>query len=273
MTSTFSDAIELSASRLGTSICIGLDAEMSMIPRMLSGSANPILEFNRQVIAATSDIASAYKMNLAFYEADGRRGLDALYGTLDAIPDSVLKIGDAKRGDIPNTARAYAKAMFIEFGFNATTVNPYMGMDTLEPFFTYTNRGVFILALTSNPGSSEFQRQTIGNLPLYIHVIDRALAAFGDSGSIGFVVGATHPDDLAEIRRRIGRTVPLLIPGIGSQGGDVAATLDSNAGGIALFNVSRAIITVDPETADATAEIRSSALKYRDQLLQFANRA
>ncbi len=258
--------VESSVAKAGAPLCIGLDTELTMMPADIASAANPILEFNRRVITATSDLAAAYKLNLAFYEADGVRGIDALMGTLEAIPSDVIVIGDAKRGDIGNTARMYAEAMFSGFGFDATTVSPYMGTDSLEPFFTDSSRGVFVLALTSNPGSSDFQRIMVDGRPIYHHVIQKCMDAFGDTGALGFVVGATHPNELREIRATVGNDVPLLIPGLGSQGGETDATLEANGGGIALCNVSRGVLRAGTDTPSFDAAIRAAAVAYHDGL-------
>ncbi len=144
-------------------LCIGLDVDAERIPQHLQSLANPVLEFNRQIVEATGDLVCAYKPNLAFYEAMGELGLSVLRETLKLIPKSVLTIGDGKRGDIGNTAERYAKSLFEDFGFDSVTVNPYMGFDSVEPFLTNSEKGIFILALTSNSGSKDFQRFKSGN--------------------------------------------------------------------------------------------------------------
>jgi len=241
---TFSERYNAIMKRNGTRLCVGLDTDVRNLPEVLHGAANPVLEFNRRIIDATSDLCCAYKMNLAFYEADGERGMEALRGTLEHIPEGIITIGDAKRGDIGNTAERYAGALFENLGFDAVTVNPYMGMDTLVSFFSYPGRCVFVLALTSNPGSADFQRLEMGGKPLYRHVMDRCMETYGDTGSLGFVVGATHPAELASERAHAGHDVPFLIPGLGAQGGNADATARANDGGIAFFNVSRGICAV-----------------------------
>lgn len=261
---SFYDRLNEAVGRAGSPLCIGLDTEISKMPLEIASAKNPILEFNRRVVHATADLASSYKLNLAFYEADGLRGMDALLGTLEEIPDGVIVVGDAKRGDIGNTARKYADALFVSLGFDAVTVSPYMGTDSLEPFFQDPGRGVFVLALTSNPGSADFQRLTIGGQPLYRIVIDRCLEIFGDTGSLGFVVGATHPNELRDVRRSTGPATPLLVPGIGAQGGEIEPTLQANAGGLALYNVSRGILNAGCNTASIERDIRQAALMYRD---------
>ncbi len=224
-------------------LCVGLDVDLERIPEYLRSSANPVLEFNRKIIEATSDLVCAYKPNLAFYEAMGEQGLTALRETLKLIPESVLTIGDGKRGDIGNTAERYAKSLFDDFGFDSITVNPYMGFDSVEPFLKNPEKGVFLLALTSNPGSKDFQRLKINGKPLYEKVV-RAAKKWNTNGNIGLVVGATHPRELKMIRKIV-PDMPLLIPGIGKQGGDLKSAVrdgcDKN-GQLAIINASRSII-------------------------------
>ncbi|HVK39212.1 MAG TPA: orotidine-5'-phosphate decarboxylase [Candidatus Kapabacteria bacterium] len=238
---TFAQRYQSIFERTATRLCIGLDTDERTLPASVRGAANPILEFNSRIIDATSDLCCAYKPNLAFYESSGRAGLEALEGTLARIPEGVIRIGDAKRGDIGNTAERYAVATLETLAFDAVTVNPYMGTDTLEPYFAFDGVCVFVLALTSNPGSNEFQRQLVDGLPLYRRVIDACVDRFGDTGKLGFVVGATHPDELAAVRQHVGPSIPLLIPGLGAQGGDAERNVRANDGGIAFFNVSRGI--------------------------------
>lgn len=238
---TFNQQYDRIVETNGTRLCVGLDTDLAWIPEHLKDSPNPILAFNEAIIDATSDMCCSYKMNVAFYESAGQVGLDALRGTLERIPEHVIAIGDAKRGDIGNTANHYARALFEEWGFDAITVSPYMGTDTMETYFQYAGKGVFVLALTSNPGSAQFQRLVSEGKPLYQHVIDQCMDAFGDADQLGFVVGATHPEELGEVRTRIGNNVPLLIPGIGTQGGDAQGTVEANNGGVAFINVSRGI--------------------------------
>lgn len=261
----FNSRYQAVLSRRRSRLCVGLDTDPRNLPRIVNESVNPLLAFNQRIVAATHDLCSSYKLNLAFYESYGSRGHTAVRGTLDALPEGAISIGDAKRGDIGNTAERYAATMFEHFGFDATTVNPYMGMDTLKPFFEYPGRCVFVLALTSNPGSNDFQRLDVGGRPLYREVIDRALDTYGSSGSLGFVVGATHPEELAAIRAHVGPTIPLLIPGIGAQGGDADAGLRANDGGIAFFNVSRGIAAAGSGD-DFAEKAREAAVTFSSQL-------
>jgi len=251
--------------RNGSRLCVGLDSDLQKLPESVRAGENPVLDFNRAIVEATKDLCNSYKLNLAFYESLGEVGIEALRGTLEAIPSDVLTIADAKRGDIGNTAERYAYTYLDYFGFDSITANPYMGIDSLKPFFEYDGKCVFVLALTSNPGSADFQRLDVGGSLLYERVIDACMNAYGDTGRLGFVVGATHPDELAAVRARVGRDIPLLIPGIGAQGGDAAAVVRANDGGIALVNVSRGVIRAG-SGEDFAARAREAAGEFVRQL-------
>ncbi len=229
----------LAASRKNQSLlCVGLDPDPALMPEV------NITEFNKAIIAATSDLVCAYKPNLAFYEALGIPGLEALEQTIDCIPDNIPIIGDAKRGDIGNTARAYAKGLFEAFNFDAVTINPYLGFDSIEPFMTFQDRGIFILCRTSNPGAADFQDLTgPDGKPLYQLVAEKA-RQWNTTGNIGLVVGATYPQEL-EIIRKLCPEMPLLIPGIGAQGGDLVQVVRDGIdahGEKAIIAVSRQVL-------------------------------
>ena len=264
---TFSQRYQAILERNGTRLCIGLDTDARRLPAAVRSSPDPVLEFNSRIIAATSDLCSAYKPNLAFYESQGVAGIEALASTLDVVPEGIIRIGDAKRGDIGNTAERYATAMLETFAFDAVTVNPYMGVDTLEPYFAFEGCCAFVLALTSNPGSNDFQRQLVDGVPLYMRVIDACIQRFGDSGRLGFVVGATHPHELAAVRAHVGGDIPLLVPGLGTQGGDAQRNVRANDGGIAFFNVSRAIAGAG-DGDDFAEKARAAAKQFVDALAE-----
>ncbi|RPI51454.1 MAG: orotidine-5'-phosphate decarboxylase, partial [Chloroflexi bacterium] len=207
-------------------LCVGLDVDPARVPEPLRGRPDWIYEYNLGIIEATADLVCAYKPNLAFYEALGAEGMDALARTVQAVPDGIPVIGDAKRGDIGHTAGAYARALFEVFGFDAVTVNPYLGFDSVEPFLRYEDRGVFLLCKTSNPGSGDFQDLVCetpdGPMPLY-QAVARRTVAWGE-GDLGLVVGATYPEQLARVRE-IAPSAALLIPGVGAQAGDLEKTV------------------------------------------------
>lgn len=251
-------------------LCVGLDPEPDKIPAHLRDEPNPIFAFNRQIIEATSHYAVAYKPNIAFYESLGRMGWEALELTLDAIPDNCLAIADAKRGDIGNTSRMYAKTFFETMPFDAITVAPYMGADSVEPFLAFEGKWTFLLALTSNSGAKDFQYHTQDGQPLYRRVITQAQTwATQGKGSLGFVVGATRGEDIAEVRA-LAPEAFLLVPGVGAQGGDLDAVCRyglNDMGGL-LINSSRGIIYAGADehfaeqAADAARQLQQQMAVY-----------
>jgi orotidine-5'-phosphate decarboxylase len=258
----------LNASRKNESwLCIGLDPDPELMP------AVDVLQFNKAIIEATSDLVCAYKPNLAFYEALGTEGLAILEKTIKYVPGDIPVIGDAKRGDIGNTARAYARALFSVLGFDAATVNPYLGLDSIEPFINYQDKGVFILCRTSNKGATDFQDLQTDGLPLY-ETVARKAREWNIHGNIGLVVGATYPEELKKVRS-ICPEMPLLIPGIGAQGGDLASAVGYGVdvrGEKAIINVSRQILYASKEKDFARAA-RNTAEKIRNQINDHRNKA
>jgi orotidine-5'-phosphate decarboxylase len=246
-------------------VCVGLDVNPDRIPQHLKMRPDPIFEFNRSIIEATRDLVAAYKPNLAFYEALGTEGWDILKRTVKAIPPDILIVGDAKRGDIGSTAERYACAL-LDIGFDAVTLSPYLGRDSIDPFIQEEEHGVFILCLTSNPSSQDFQKMEIEGRPLYLHVAEK-IVEWNEKGNCGLVAGATHPDELTEIRR-IAPDLPFLIPGIGAQGGDLAGAImqgtDAN-GNSALVNSSRGIIYAS-SGEDFAESARTECMKLRDDI-------
>ncbi|MEO1450898.1 MAG: orotidine-5'-phosphate decarboxylase, partial [Bacteroidota bacterium] len=230
--------------RKGSFLCVGLDTDTRRLPAAVQTAPDPVLAFNQQIIAATQASAVAYKPNLAFYEAQGALGWQRLEQTMAAIPEDIFTIADAKRGDIGNTSRLYARTFFETYDFDAVTVAPYMGKDSVAPFLEFEDKWVFLLALTSNPSSRDFQYQVSDGQKLYMRVIEQSLRwAEEFPGHLGFVVGATQAESLAEIRR-MAPDAFLLVPGVGAQGGDLAAVCQNgqnDLGGL-LINSSRGII-------------------------------
>ena len=252
----------LNTSRKNNSLlCIGLDPDPELMPMA------DILEFNKTIITATSDLVCAYKPNLAFYEALGMEGLALLEKTVEYIPSDIPIIGDAKRGDIGNTAKAYAKALFSTFGFDATTVNPYLGFDSIEPFISYRDKGVFILCRTSNRGASDFQDFPCpSGAPLY-EVVAWKAKEWNVYGNIGLVVGATYPEELKKVRS-ICPEMCLLIPGVGTQGGDLASAVGYGVdaqGEKAIIAISRQILYAS-KVKDFAQAARNVAEKIRNQI-------
>jgi orotidine-5'-phosphate decarboxylase len=229
--------------KTGSLVCIGLDTDTSKIPRSLLNHDDPVYEFNRRIIKATSDLVCAYKLNLAFYETLGENAWYTIHRTLAAIPEEIITIGDAKRGDIGNTSEMYARHLLEGYGFTATTVNAYMGFDSVAPFLKNPQQGAFILALTSNPGAKDFQYLPSHGKPLYEQVI-RKVITWNTKKNCGLVVGATRPEELRRVRR-LAPDLPLLIPGVGAQGGDLRAAVRygcDTRGTLAIINASRSIL-------------------------------
>lgn len=246
-------------------LCVGLDPDPERMP-----DEADVFEFNQAIIEATSNLVCAYKLNFAFYEALGDEGLHALKRTVEYIPDDIPVIGDAKRGDIGNTAKAYARSIFTHFNFDATTVNPYLGFDSVEPFLQYRDRGVFILCRTSNAGAVDFQAlpsEIEGSHRPLFEIVALKASQWNIYGNIGLVVGATYPEELRLIRNNH-PDMPLLIPGIGAQGGDLALTVRygvDSKGEKAIINSSRQIIYAS-RGKDFAQAARRAATELRDQI-------
>ncbi len=226
-------------------LCIGLDVDITKIPKHLLQEEDPIFTFNKAIIDATHHLCVAYKPNTAFYETYGLKGWNALQKTIKYINQNhpkIFTIADAKRGDIGNTSSRYAKAFFEELNFNSITVAPYMGKDSVEPFLAYTNKFTILLALTSNQGAYDFQTKKIEHLELYKHVL-KTSKTWKNASNLMYVIGATKTHYLKEIRKLVPNSF-LLIPGVGAQGGSLEEvckyTLNKNIG--ILVNSSRGII-------------------------------
>lgn len=206
-------------------LCIGLDTDINKIPKHLWKSGDPVFEFNKQIIDATHEFCVAYKPNTAFYESLGSKGWESLEKTLNYIPENIFTIADAKRGDIGNTSSMYARAFFEKMDFDSITVAPYMGSDSVKPFLEYKNKWVILLALTSNAGADDFQLLDTSvpgweKIKLFKKVIETSVK-WGADDNMMYVVGATRPEMLKEIREIIPHHF-LLVPGVGAQGGNLA---------------------------------------------------
>lgn len=242
---TYSELSELII-RKQSYLCVGLDTDPRKLPPHLLTEADPVFTFNKAIIDATADFAVAYKPNIAFYEAQGPRGWESLQKTLDYIPDNCFTIADAKRGDIGNTSALYARTFFdptaAGLNFDSITVAPYMGHDSVLPFLDYAGKWVILLALTSNAGSADFQRQPVGEQELFEVVIQTAQIWAGPD-RLMFVVGATQADELSRIRE-LAPDHFLLVPGVGAQGGSLAevSRRGLTPGGGLLVNASRSIL-------------------------------
>lgn len=223
-------------------LCVGLDTDINKIPKHLLDLEDPIFEFNKQIIDATKEFTIAYKPNIAFYEALGASGWRSLEKTIDYIPKDIFTIADAKRGDIGNTSLLYARAFFENMDFDSVTVAPYMGVDSVSPFLQFEGKWVILLAVTSNEGGKDFQFLKTDGKELYKHVLSKS-SQWGSTENLMYVVGATRPEYLKEIREIIPDHF-LLVPGIGAQGGDLEAVckfgMNSSCG--LIVNSARGII-------------------------------
>lgn len=228
-------------------LCTGLDTEIGKLPKHLDKSGNGLLEFNKNIVNATKDYSVAYKINTAFYEQYGSKGWEWMEETLSYLPDNTFNIADAKRGDIGNTSSMYAKAFFETMNFDAITVAPYMGEDSLRPFLEFEDKTVICLALTSNQGHLDFQLQSTGEMKLYEKVIN-TVCKWGNPDNLMFVVGATRANLVAEIRNIIPEHF-LLVPGVGAQGGSLKDITEAAANEEIdlLINSSRGIIYASSE--------------------------
>jgi orotidine-5'-phosphate decarboxylase len=237
-------------------VCVGLDLDKTKFPEFIRKSKNPLFEFNKQIIDATIDSVVAYKLNSAFYEVYGIEGWEAMHRTVEYIPEDIVAVADAKRGDIGNTSKLYARAFFDVLGFDAITINPYMGSDLVMPFLAEPEKGVFVLCLTSNEGAKDFQYIKSNKSCLYREIAQK-VNSWNVNNNCGLVVGATKPSELKDLRT-LAPELPLLIPGLGAQGGDVVSSVlngTDGAGNMALFNSSRGIIyqSSGPDFAKAAA--------------------
>lgn len=246
-------------------LCVGLDTDISKIPPHLLKYKNPVLEFNKQIIDATQDLCVAYKPNAAFYEVHGAKGWETLEKTAAHMPETVFKIADAKRGDIGNTATMYAKALLENMNFDAVTVAPYMGRDSVEPFLQVKGKWAIILGLTSNTGARDFQFLKSKGKPLYQHVIESAMQ-YGSADNTMFVIGATKEQYFETIRGFCPEHF-FLVPGVGAQGGNLQllARYGLNADGGLLVNSSRGIIYAS-SGKDFAEKAREQALKLQREM-------
>lgn len=264
---SFLEKLLTAARRNDSLLCVGLDPDPALMPNV------GVADFNRAIIEATRDLVCAYKPNLAFYEALGVDGWRALRETLDALREmapEVPVIGDGKRGDVPNTAKFYAKALFETWGFDAATVSPYLGRDAIEPFVRYGERGVFLLCRTSNVGAADVQSLPANGAPVFERVAAMA-REMDHHGNIGLVVGATFPEELRRVRE-LCPEMPLLLPGVGPQGADLELAVRYGAdrnGELAIINASRQVLYAS-SGADFAEAARRAAMDLRDKMRRAA---
>jgi orotidine-5'-phosphate decarboxylase len=251
-----------------TLLCVGLDPDPARLPQQLAGADYPLFEFGRAIVDATADLVCAFKPQIAYYAAEGAE--DQLGMTIDYIQQhypAIPVILDAKRGDIGSTAEMYAREAFERYRADALTVNPYLGFDALAPFLAHADKGVIVLCRTSNPGAREVQDIESNGTKLYQIIAEKAARDWNAKGNVLLVVGATYPGELAEIRAIVG-DMPILVPGVGAQGGDIAAVVANGAtadGTGLIISASRAVLYAGSGTDYAEAA-RSAAQQLRDEI-------
>jgi len=267
---TFYQKLSAITKKQNSLLCVGLDSDFQKLPAHIKHQKNPQFLFNKAIIEATHDLVCVYKPNTAFYEVRGAEGIEELYKTCQYLrkhyPEIVLII-DAKRADIGNTNNGYASFVFDYLGADAVTLHPYLGQEAIQPFLDRKDKGSIILCRTSNKGAGEFQDLVINNKPLYQIIARQIVKKWNTNGNCGLVAGANYPQELKKIRK-IAPDLPLLIPGIGAQGGDIEKTvkagIDKN-GGNAIINASRSIIFAG-NGKDFAKKARIEAEKLRDQI-------
>lgn len=264
---TVMDKYNARVDQTGSLVCVGLDSDLRHLPQRFLSEPMPQLAFNRWVIEQTHRYVSAYKMNIAFYEAQGDQGLRELKMTVDYLcevhPD-ILTICDAKRGDIGSTNEGYVAAIFDWLGFDAVTLHPYLGGDALQPFFDRADKGCIVLCRTSNPGSGELQNLTVDGRPFWEIVAEKTRDRWNVNGNCMLVMGATYPEEIRQVRAIVG-DMTLLVPGIGAQGGNLEQTVrfGLNSGGRGLIiNSSRGVIFAD-DPAIAVRQLYDVINSYR----------
>jgi orotidine-5'-phosphate decarboxylase len=278
---TFLEQLQTAERQNGSLLCVGLDPEPAKFPAAYRGDASKIYDFCAAMVEATADLVIAFKPQIAYFAAHRAEDqLERLMAHMRSTAPHVPIILDAKRGDIGSTAEQYAKEAFERYGADAVTLSPYMGWDSVQPYLKYHGKGAFLLCRTSNPGGDDFQNQRLLNLPgqptLFEHIAALAQGPWNQNGQLGLVVGATYPSEIERVRA-VAPTLPLLIPGVGAQGGDAAATVKAGwrhaqdaiatTTGPVIVNSSRAILYAS-SGADFAQAARSEALRTRTVLEQ-----
>jgi orotidine-5'-phosphate decarboxylase len=249
-------------------LCVGLDTDITKLPKHLQSNPDAVFQFNKAIIDSTKKYCVSYKINTAFYESQGLKGWEAMEQTVNYIPSTHFRIADAKRGDIGNTSAQYAKAFFETIQFDAITVAPYMGEDSIRPFLEYDNKWTIVLGLTSNKGAADFELQKTGEEYLYEKVL-RTVSKWGTPDNLMFVVGATQAEELQNIRKIIPQNF-LLVPGVGAQGGSLeeVSKYGMNKDFGLLVNASRAVIfaSTGEDFAEDAARV---AKEYNNEMKQY----
>ena len=265
---TFLDSLLEAGRRNHSLLCVGLDPDARKLPAILRSASDPTYAFCMSIVEATADLVCAFKPNIAFFEALGPAGIETLRRLIADMPRNVPVLLDAKRGDMGSTAEAYAAAIFERLGADAVTLNPYLGSDSLAPFLRHVDKGCIVVCKTSNPGSAELQELELAKGgPLYLEVARRARDDWNANGNLGLVVGATYPGVLAQVRA-LCHDLPLLVPGVGAQGGELTAatraSIDSH-GERAIISASRSILYAG-DSADFPDAARQEALRLRAEI-------
>lgn len=267
MSSTFSlKELDLQVKKKKSFLCVGLDTDINKLPTQYVRNSLAVVSFNRQIIEATADLCVAYKLNLAFYEAMGVKGWECLRQTIEIIPKDIFIIADAKRGDIGNTTHLYAKAFFEELDAHAVTVSPYMGKDSVTPYYEYEGKWAILLGLTSNEGAKDFQLQKLqSGKQMYEQVLETS-KGWGNKENTMYVIGATRANAFKRVREILPEHF-LLVPGVGSQGGDMEEVIKAGAtkNGRLLINASRSILYADNGKSFA-ARAREEAMRLKLQM-------
>ncbi|MDH1378658.1 orotidine-5'-phosphate decarboxylase [Comamonas aquatica] len=275
---TFLDMLRDASTRNNSMLCVGLDPEPSKFPAALRGDASKIYDFCAAIVDATADLVNSFKPQIAYFAAHRAEDqLEKLMDHMRKVAPHVPVILDAKRGDIGSTAEQYAKEAFERYGADAVTLSPFMGFDSITPYLKYAGKGAFLLCRTSNPGGDDLQAQTLADLPgqpqMFEHVAKLAQGPWNTNGQLGLVVGATRPHEIERVRA-VAPSLPLLIPGVGAQGGDAVATVKAAriGGGPIIINSSRAILYASSGD-DFAAAARQAAQDTRDTLNRAAQAA
>lgn len=270
---TFLQKLEAAISKNNSLLCVGLDPDIEKLPVHLKQNGSPLFEFNKAIIDRTYNLVCSYKLQVAYYSAEGLPGLQQLIDSINYIkttyPDLPI-ILDAKRADIGNTSAQYAKEAFDVFAVDAVTVNPYLGYDGIQPFLDYKDKGIIILCRTSNPGSENFQDLIAFNEPLYIKVAKKIVDWNEEHGNCLMVVAATYPEEMRSIRE-LAKNMFFLVPGIGAQGGDLERTLQAGLrpdGSGLIIHSARGIIYAS-DKADFAEKARDEAEKLRSQINKY----
>jgi orotidine-5'-phosphate decarboxylase len=269
---TFNERLNEVCTQKNSLVCVGLDVDLTKIPKFILEKKEPLLYFSQAIIDATLEYAVAFKINTAFFEAYGSKGWEAMTKIVNYLPNDVIKIADAKRSDIGNTSKMYARAFFEELNFDAITVNPYLGSDAVAPFLEDEQKGVFILCHTTNKGAEDFQRFSDGKKLLF-ELVAENVQKWNHKNNCGLVVGATYPEEMKRLRS-LAPKLPFLVPGLGAQGGDfdLAINYATDEKGLgAIFNFSRSLIysSNSEDFAEAAGE---EAKRIKEDILRVTKR-